>query len=96
MPTLAAVLFHSIAKNHNFYNGNKRTAVAAAIVFLRINGLSFSPSLEEGLEMAEDAVKDMYTRLQIATWIADNTVESDSADLVSDQMEIVLQIFSGA
>ena len=46
--------------------------------------------------MAEDVVKDMYTRLQIATWIADNTVESDSADLVSDQMEIVLQIFSGA
>ena len=96
MPTLAAVLFYSIAKNHNFHNGNKRTAVAAAIVFLRINGLSFTPSLVEGLIMAEDVVKDEYTRLQIATWIANNTEQCDSADLVSDQMEIVLQIFSEA
>jgi death on curing protein len=33
----AAYLFH-IAKNHPFLDGNKRTALAAALVFLWLNG----------------------------------------------------------
>ena len=35
----AAYLFH-IAKNHSFLDGNKRTALAAAIAFLGVNGRS--------------------------------------------------------
>jgi death-on-curing protein len=34
----AAALFESLAINHPFVDGNKRTAFAAADVFLRING----------------------------------------------------------
>lgn len=34
----AAYLFH-IAANHPFFDGNKRTALAAALLFLTINGL---------------------------------------------------------
>lgn len=34
----AAYLFH-IAKNHPFVDGNKRTGIAAAIVFLEMNGV---------------------------------------------------------
>jgi len=34
----AAYLFH-LAGNHPFVDGNKRVALAAALVFLRLNGL---------------------------------------------------------
>lgn len=41
-PTLwdkAAALLHSLARNHAFVDGNKRTAWASAWVFLRLNGI---------------------------------------------------------
>ena len=34
----AAALFHSLANNHPFVDGNKRTAVLALIVFYNLNG----------------------------------------------------------
>jgi len=34
----AAALFESLAKNHPFFDGNKRTAVVATAVFLKLNG----------------------------------------------------------
>ena len=36
--TKAAALFHSIINNHCFYNGNKRTALLSAMVYLGDNG----------------------------------------------------------
>jgi death on curing protein len=35
----AAALLHSLARNHAFVDGNKRTAWAAAWAFLRLNGI---------------------------------------------------------
>lgn len=35
----AAALFESLVHNHPFVDGNKRTAFAAADIFLRMNGL---------------------------------------------------------
>jgi len=37
----AAYAFH-ISQNHPFIDGNKRTALAAALVFLELNGISIS------------------------------------------------------
>ncbi len=37
----AAYAFH-ICQNHPFFDGNKRTALASAIVFLEMNGISIS------------------------------------------------------
>lgn len=34
----AAALMHSLIKNHPFMDGNKRTALAAAVMFLEMNG----------------------------------------------------------
>ena len=39
----AAYLFY-LGRNHPFFDGNKRTAMAAAIVFLRLNG--FDPAAD--------------------------------------------------
>ena len=45
----AAYLFH-IAQNHPFVDGNKRTGTAAALVFLRLNGLDIPKASERALE----------------------------------------------
>ena len=41
----AAYLFH-VAKNHAFVDGNKRTALLAALVFLDVNGVAIDHSSE--------------------------------------------------
>ncbi len=50
----AAALMESLIKNHPFIDGNKRTAVTAAGIFLRRNGHALNASQEElfGFSMA--------------------------------------------
>ncbi len=43
---LAAVLIAAIARNHPFQQGNKRTAFAAAVAFLDINGFLLTADTE--------------------------------------------------
>ena len=46
---LAAVYAEGIAKNHPFLDGNKRTALMAAALFLEANGYVFHPPEEEAV-----------------------------------------------
>jgi death-on-curing protein len=43
----AAALWESLAQNHAFIDGNKRTAFAAAYTFLAINGARITADAEE-------------------------------------------------
>jgi death-on-curing protein len=43
MAELAAVYAIGIARNHPFADGNKRTAFAALVTFLALNGAAFEP-----------------------------------------------------
>ena len=55
-PTLAqkaAALFHSLACNHCFINGNKRTAVIALDIFLMINDHLLTMTPDEVYELAK-------------------------------------------
>jgi death on curing protein len=56
-----AVLAISIIKNHPFVDGNKRTGLHTALVFLELNGVKTTFSEEElvklGLDIANDVVK---------------------------------------
>ena len=40
---VAAAYLYYLCRNHPFVDGNKRTAMAAAIVFLRLNGIEPAP-----------------------------------------------------
>ncbi|MCE7791701.1 type II toxin-antitoxin system death-on-curing family toxin [Salipaludibacillus sp. CUR1] len=46
----AAVLFHSISRNHAFHNGNKRTALAVTEIFLKKNGYKFNHEYNQEIE----------------------------------------------
>ncbi|MGW9213979.1 type II toxin-antitoxin system death-on-curing family toxin [Embleya sp. NPDC055664] len=45
----AAALLHSIVANHPFLDGNKRTGLVAAVVFLEYNGIDVHPLDEDAL-----------------------------------------------
>jgi|ERR1022692_2488051 death on curing protein len=57
-PTLAAkasALMHSLACNHALVDGNKRLALLATVVFLRINGYSLDLTDDEAFDLALSA-----------------------------------------
>lgn len=54
-PTLgakAAMLFYLLIKNHPFYNGNKRIAITALLVFLSLNDRWIRASIDEAYRLA--------------------------------------------
>ena len=42
IPAMAAAYLFHVCRNHPFVDGNKRTAVAASEIFVRLNGMSLS------------------------------------------------------
>ncbi len=54
----AAVLLHSLVLNHPFQDGNKRTALTAAGLFLRFNGMNLEGSRTD----AENLVVDVAAK----------------------------------
>jgi len=53
-PTLtgkAAALMHSLASNHALVDGNKRLALLATVVFLRINGYDLDLTEDEAFDL---------------------------------------------
>ena len=72
--TKAAALMDSLIKNHPFMDGNKRTGITAAGLFLRINGwkLSASPADLEAVTLRV-ATRDMEVA-ELANWLKANSV----------------------
>lgn len=69
----AAILVINLIKKHCFHNGNKRTAMMALIVFLKINGMDFKLTQAEEVEFA----------LNIATFNGDfDTLKDKTAELI--------------
>ncbi len=61
----AAYAFH-ICQNHPFYDGNKRTALASALVFLEMNGISIDDPQSELLEVILNMAKGKLNKQQFA------------------------------
>lgn len=71
-PTLyeeAAALTESLAKNHVFYNGNKRTALASLIIFLKLNGYKWTMDVISEQTFIVDLVNNRYAFNDIVSTI---------------------------
>ena len=71
-PTLqekAAALLHSIARNHPFADGNKRTATVAAIFMLQVNGLRVNWEPEAALEQILAVAEGRRSVAEFAAWL---------------------------
>lgn len=71
-PTLrekAAALLHSLARNHPFTDGNKRTATVGTVFMLRVNGETVTWMQDDALKMIMRAAEGKVDVDEIAAWL---------------------------
>lgn len=64
--TKAAAMFHSLARNHAFVDGNKRIAVAATALFYLLNGHDLEAEAGDVAALAIDTAEGLVTVADIA------------------------------
>jgi death on curing protein len=64
LPEVAAAYLFYLCRNHPFIDGNKRTALGACLVFLRINGLTPLPDEPRWEELTLDVAASRLDREQ--------------------------------
>lgn len=70
----AAALLQSLLKNHPFVDGNKRTALTSAGLFLKINGFKLKNAHKEEVEFGVKVDNQNLTLEQISKWLKDHSV----------------------
>jgi death on curing protein len=69
----AAALMASLAKNHAFVDGNKRTAVAATGLLLAANGLRLEAGQKELVRFALDVALGKLPDAEAEVWIEEHS-----------------------
>jgi death-on-curing protein len=80
---LGAVFSEALVQNHPFFNANKRTAAAAVMVFLLINGMMLKAPWEQVVDMFEGLAKHSYDIDDFSCWLKHWSVKFDVGDLDS-------------
>jgi death-on-curing protein len=65
----AAALMHSLILNHPFVDGNKRTGIAAAGIFLELNGIRLTAEQRAFEDFAVHVAADAPDVPEIAAWL---------------------------
>ena len=71
--TKVAALIDSLIRNHPFVDGNKRTGMAAASLFLRRNGYLMETSNAELVRVALGVAQSQLDLDQITAWLKENS-----------------------
>jgi len=71
----AAAMFHSIINNHPFLDGNKRTSLFSAILFLKYNSWQVEARRKEAVKFTRKAHNEDYTVEQISKWLKEHSVK---------------------
>jgi death-on-curing protein len=72
LPELAAAYAFGLARNHPFVDGNKRVAFVAMMLFLRKNGIRFSPDPAEATAIMLALAAGQVDEAGLTRWIKDN------------------------
>jgi death-on-curing protein len=72
LPRLAAAYAFGIARNHPFVDGNKRTALVAAELFLGLNGYDLTADDVEVVEVFLALATGELSEDELAAWIGRN------------------------
>ncbi|CAN5403813.1 type II toxin-antitoxin system death-on-curing family toxin [soil metagenome] len=76
IPEVSASYLHSIVVNHPFVDGNKRTGLFCAAVFLEINGFELSMTDDEAEKMTLEVAKGEFKRPELSELISSHVVPS--------------------
>ena len=73
---LYQTIYHGIIGDHPFVDGNKRTGIMAALLFLNLNGHDTSTLQDNELEdFAVRTATDHLSVPEIASWLEQHTIE---------------------
>lgn len=72
LAALAAAYAFGIARNHPFIDGNKRVAFLAMMIFLRLNGIAFTPSQADAAAAILALAAGEVEEEGLTRWIRDN------------------------
>lgn len=72
---LAAAYPYGICRNHPFIDGNKRVALMAAYVFLRINGITLNASEEDAVSVFLQLAAGSLTEKGLEKWFRANSIQ---------------------
>jgi death-on-curing protein len=75
---MAAAYLYGICKNHPFVDGNKRTAVASALVFLETNGVWIEADEDEFYDLVIDVAEGSVDKAGIATFFEAHSIGNPS------------------
>ncbi len=64
----AAALAESMINNHPFVDGNKRTGIGTAVLFLLLNGYVVTTSNQELLDLTMEIVQKRNSIDEVANW----------------------------
>ncbi len=64
----AAALAESMINNHPFVDGNKRTGIGTAVLFLSLNGYVITISNQELLDLTMEIVQKRNSIDEVANW----------------------------
>lgn len=68
LPSMAAAYLFHIARNHPFLDGNKRAALAAAVVFVKANGARVVVDEDEAAMMTERVAAGEVSKAELVEW----------------------------
>lgn len=66
---MAAAYLHGICRNHPFLDGNKRTAVAAALTFLEMNGIEVDADEDAFYDLVIGAAEGHVSKAAVAVFL---------------------------
>jgi len=69
MATKAAAYLYHIAMNHPFFDGNKRAAALAALVFLQVNGAQRLPKPDDLEEATQGVAAGQISKTALVEWM---------------------------
>ena len=70
----AAALLQSLVKNHALFDGNKRLALSATVLFLGMNGYELVSDEDETFEFMLDCARDQLELEALSSWLRDHSV----------------------
>ncbi len=82
---LAASYAFGIARNHPFIDGNKRTALVASALFLRLNGQVLNAEQAEAALVFIRLAAGELGEAELAEWLRRNASPPDASSLVPEQ-----------
>jgi death-on-curing protein len=69
LPEMAAASLFHLCRNHAFNDGNKRVAVLAALIFLRVNGVESLPEPDALEAVTLEVASGARGKAELTEWL---------------------------